>query len=176
MSEDRDADDTTGGRDDTRTPPVDGGADERPVERPESRRDQTSSSSPPDDAPLSGIRASIEERRERRQRRESSTPDVDEAFEEASSDPVLDGEQVWEDLLSGQDDAVDVLAFGDPVEGESGDVTVIESSVCHSCKYFGEPPELHCTHEGTTIRKMVDMDHYEVVDCPVVKNRSDLRD
>lgn len=168
MSDDEDAADTP--RDQER-------GSQRPSRdgRPGERRDQESASSDADadDAPLSGLRANIEERRQRRQ---SSTPDVDEVFEEASSEPVVDGEQVWEDLLEGQDDTAGVLAFGEPVEGEPEDVTVIPNSVCHSCTYFGDPPELHCTHEGTTIRRMVDMDHYEVVDCPIVKNRSDLQE
>ena len=126
-----------------------------------------------DDAPLSGLRADIEERRQQRQ---SAAPDVDEVFEDAGSEPVVDGEQVWEDLLDDQDAEAGVLAFGEPVEGEGEEVTVIPSRVCHSCKHFGDPPELHCSHDGTTIRRMVDMDRYEVVDCPVVKNRSDLQD
>lgn len=136
-------------------------------------RDQESASPDSDDAPLSGLRADIEERR---RRRASSTPDVDEVFEEASSEPVIDGEQVWKDLLEDSSEEAGVLAFGDPVEDEPEDVTVIPNSVCHSCTYFGDPPELHCTHEGTSIRKMVDMDHYEVVDCPIVKKRSDLQE
>lgn len=171
MTDDRDADDTPDdGEHSTRIPPADRDTDERPTTASDSEDVDT------DDAPLSGLRANIEERRKRRQRGESSTPDVDEVFEQASSEPVIDGDQVWEDLVSGQGEAAGVLAFGEPVEGESEDVTVIPNSVCHSCTYFGEPPELHCTHEGTTIRRMVDMDHYEVVDCPVVKNRSDLQD
>ena len=126
------------------------------------------------EAPLSGLRANIEERRQQRQQRESSNPAVDDAFQEAATDPVVDGEQVWEDLLAGQDEDAGVLAFGEQVESESADVRIIPNRVCHSCTHFGDPPELHCTHDGTTIRRMVDMAHYEVVECPVVKNRSDL--
>lgn len=128
------------------------------------------------EAPLSGLRANIEERRQQRRQRESSNPAVDEAFQEAVTDPVVDGEQVWEDLLTGQDEDAGVLAFGEQVESESADVRIIPNRVCHNCTHFGDPPELHCTHDGTTIRRMVDMDHYEVVECPVVKNRSDLQD
>ena len=146
--------------------------DAEPPDRATTAPDRDAEAPKRDDAPLAGLRADIEERRQRRQ---SSTQDVDEVFEEAGSEPVVDGEQVWEDLLAGQDGEAGVLAFGEPVDGESADVTVIPSRVCHSCTHFGDPPELHCTHDGTTIRCMVDMDHYEVVDCPVVKNRSDLQ-
>lgn len=133
------------------------------------------------DVPLSGLRADIEERRRERQ---ESVPEPDEAFDEAVTEPLLDGEQVWEDLVSSQEDDAGTVAFGDQVEEPEdplteepeADVTIIQDSVCHNCKYFGEPPELHCTHDGTSIRRMVDMKRFEVVDCPVVKSRSDLRE
>lgn len=121
--------------------------------------------------PLSGLRADIEERRKER---ESEAPAVEDVFEKTAEEPMLDGEQIWEDLLESQDAEAAPFALGEAVEGEAADVRVIESRICHSCKWFGEPPELHCTHDGTTIRRMVDMDHYEVEECPVVKNRSDL--
>lgn len=150
--------------------------DEKPSqdrERFDARRDRKTDATGTEDAPLSGLRANIEERRQQRQ---TSTRDVDEVFEEAGSAPVVDGEQIWEDLLAGQEEAAGLLAFGEEVERESEDVCLIPNRVCHSCKHFGDPPELHCTHDGTTIRRMVDMDRYEVVECPVVKNRSDLQE
>ncbi len=162
MSKDPDEPDAAGRNGDAESTDGDDTAPERDVETQDRG-----------DAPLSGLRADIEERRQQRQ---SAAPDVDGVFEEAGSEPIVDGERVWEDLLDGQDAEAGVLAFGEPVEGEGEDVTVIPSRVCHSCKHFGDPPELYCSHDGTTIRRMVDMDRYEVVDCPVVKNRSDLQD
>lgn len=121
--------------------------------------------------PLSGLREDIEERRERRR---DSAPAVEDVFESGSEEPVLDGEQVWEDLLAGQADEAGMLAFGEKVEGETADVRIIPDRICHNCEYFADPPDLHCNHDGTEIRRLVDMEHYEVVDCPVVKHRSDL--
>lgn len=181
-------DEQTGGQHESSGEPASGGepesvpendpwGDEKPSQdrkRFDARRDRTADATGNEDAPLSGLRADIEERRQQRQ---SSTPDVDEVFEEAGSAPVVDGEQIWEDLLAGHEEVPGLLAFGEAVEeGTSEDVTIIPNRVCHSCKHFGDPPELHCTHEGTTIRRMVDMDRYEVVECPVVKNRSDLQE
>jgi hypothetical protein len=118
--------------------------------------------------PLADLTRDIEERRRTRE-----TPDVDEVFEPAGSEPVVDGEAVWEALVEDRDDS-GLVAFAETVEDESAAVHVIPSSVCHGCPHFGDPPELHCVHEGTTIRRVVDMDHFEVVACPVVEQRSDL--
>lgn len=69
----------------------------------------------------------------------------------------LDPEEVWSELEGG-DEAAD----------EGSDVRVQHRSVCHGCKYFSTPPEMHCNHEGTEILEVVDTDHYEVVDCPMM--------
>jgi len=147
-----------------------------PTESAESKETDTpaepdSSDSPSSHGPLSGLREDIEARRDRRA---NATPDAEDVFETGNDEPVLDGEQVWEDLLEGQADEAGMLAFGEQVEDETADVRIIPDRICHNCKYFADPPDLHCTHDGTEIRRVVDMDHYEVVDCPVVKHRSDL--
>ena len=52
--------------------------------------------------------------------------------------------------------------------GHDSDVRTIPKETCHSCPHFGDPPELHCTHEGTDILAMTDADHFRVADCPIV--------
>ncbi|GGL25640.1 hypothetical protein GCM10009037_06600 [Halarchaeum grantii] len=58
--------------------------------------------------------------------------------------------------------------------GAEGDVRVISDRTCHSCEFFADPPDLACTHEGTEIRRVVDTDHYEVVNCPMVLDDVDI--
>ncbi|QLC32898.1 hypothetical protein EFA46_001275 [Halarchaeum sp. CBA1220] len=55
-----------------------------------------------------------------------------------------------------------------------GDVRVISDRTCHNCEFFADPPDLACTHEGTAIRRVVDTDHYEVVNCPMVLDDVDI--
>lgn len=117
--------------------------------------------------PLSDLAADVRERRERE-------PDEDfgELFSEVEVGEV-DGEAAWRELL--MEDEGEPLAIGERVEtDEDRDVRVIENRTCHRCQYFGEPPELHCTHEGTEIRRVVDTDHYEVVDCPMVVDEEEF--
>jgi hypothetical protein len=93
--------------------------------------------------------------------------DAEEAFEEIDAGEV-NVEDVWEELEAGRE------RTGETV-GEAGgeDVRRIEKSVCHQCPNFGDPPELHCTNEGTTIREMPDNERFVVVDCPVVGGDSE---
>ncbi|UPW01141.1 hypothetical protein M0R88_03325 [Halorussus gelatinilyticus] len=48
------------------------------------------------------------------------------------------------------------------------DVRTIPKTTCHGCPHFGDPPELHCTHESTDILAMVDSERFRVADCPIV--------
>lgn len=45
---------------------------------------------------------------------------------------------------------------------------------CESCEHFSEPPEVFCTHPGTTIVEFEDIDHVRVRNCPVVAERQAL--
>jgi hypothetical protein len=99
-------------------------------------------------------------------------PDLDEEFEEVET-PEIDADEVWADLEEGTDD--EPVTTGERVDAAiSGDVRVIPKRTCHTCPYFGAPPELHCTHEGTEIRSVVSPDEFEVVDCPMVVDDEDL--
>lgn len=108
------------------------------------------------DAPLSALASSVEERRGQ----SADRPD-DELFSEESV-PEIDADVVWDRL---EDDDRPEL----PDEAER-DVRVVEKrSYCEQCPFFSEPPEVSCTHDGTEILELVDMDHFRVVDCPKVR-------
>ncbi|GGL51050.1 hypothetical protein [Halocalculus aciditolerans] len=110
------------------------------------------------DAPLADLAASVSEDA-------ASDDDFDELFEEAG-ESVIDGEDVWEELLDENGDAGLVAEVVDT--DLDRDVRVIESRLCHGCPHFATPPDVHCNHDGTEIREVVDTDHFEVVDCPMV--------
>lgn len=111
-----------------------------------------------EDEPLAEIAADVERRRE--------ADDEDEALFQSMETETVDSDEVWAQLAG--DEEVPV-AVGDVVDPESErDVRRIPSRTCHGCRYFAAPPEMACEHEGTEIREVVDVDHYEVVDCPMV--------
>lgn len=88
---------------------------------------------------------------------------TEDVFEEVNVSDV-DVDSVWEELEAG------VGPSGEPLDAEE-DVRRISKSICHNCPHFGDPPELSCTHEGTTIREMPDNEHFVVVECPVVNDQ-----
>lgn len=116
------------------------------------------------DAPMADLARRVSEGQE--------PPDLDEEFEEVHT-PEIDADDVWADLEEGTDD--EPVTTGQRVDAAiAGDVRVIPKRTCHTCPYFGAPPELHCTHEGTEIRSVVSPDEFEVVDCPMVVDDEDL--
>lgn len=88
-------------------------------------------------------------------------------YREAVDD--VESEAVWADLLMGEGDTTKSFEPTAIEEIEGRDFQVVPTTLCHRCEFFGDPPKLHCTHEGTTIHETVDMDHYRVSDCPMVK-------
>lgn len=85
----------------------------------------------------------------------------------------IDSEDVWADLEAGASD--EPITTGERVDSAAeGDVRIIPKRTCHTCPYFGAPPELHCTHEGTEIREVASPEEFEVVDCPMVVDDDDL--
>ncbi|MEE6209438.1 hypothetical protein U3A55_04585 [Salarchaeum sp. III] len=145
-------------------------ADAPADERDESRNDERAVEARGEErsAPLSDLATGVRERGESR----AGDQEFDDLFSEVDVTDV-DGEQAWRDLLAEQEG--EPLAVGQQVESEEDrDVRHIENRTCHNCQYFGEPPELHCTHEGTEIRRVVDTDHYEVVDCPMVVDEEEF--
>lgn len=114
-----------------------------------------------DDAPLSELRADVGSRST-----EGDGPDEDPFFPETT--PPLDSEAVWAELL--MDEAETPGGFQAREPAEDGEDQVVSKGLCHRCSYFGDPPTLHCTHDGTTIRRVVDMDSYRVSNCPMVES------
>ncbi|MFW6434855.1 MAG: hypothetical protein ACOCY1_00595 [Halovenus sp.] len=92
---------------------------------------------------------------------------VDSAFAEMDVEQI-DPETVWQELTSAQSRG----SVGDVQDRTYADVS--KHSYCEQCEYFSEPPEVHCTHEGTEIVEFLDMETVRVVDCPVVTEREKL--
>lgn len=120
-------------------------------------------------APLAELAADVGSRET-----EPEDEEIEEVFEEM--EPETDVDALWEEIESSE--AEEPLVAGEPVEavGSDRDVRVIPNRICHRCRFFGDPPDLSCTHEGTEIREVVDTEHYEVVDCPMVVDEDSLED
>lgn len=95
-------------------------------------------------------------------------PGLDGVFQEASYVEPQAGDP-WESMDAGS-------ASGEVVEstGEPGEHTVPKRAYCERCEHFSEPPEVSCTHPGTTIVEFPDIDHVRVRNCPVVAERQAL--
>jgi hypothetical protein len=125
----------------------------------------------PDDAdddgssPLSSLKRTIAERRDEADRSISEEP----LFIEEDLTTV-DREAVWADLLLADDDPEGLLDPSDVEDG--GRYHIVSKGLCHRCEHFADPPELRCTHEGTTIHQAVDMEHYRVSECPMIDGDS----
>jgi len=113
--------------------------------------------------PLADVASAVDERRRRRE------GDADGPFESVDV-AEIDGEALWERLTDDDGDfevaAATAVADAEWLDGR--DVRTIEKSTCHSCPYFDDPPAVACTHEGTDILEMPDVDHFRVADCPMV--------
>lgn len=59
----------------------------------------------------------------------------------------------------------------EPVELGTDTVVVPASTYCRGCEYFDEPPEVRCTHSGTQIVELVDLNRFKVRNCPIVAQR-----
>lgn len=99
---------------------------------------------------------------------DSSLEELDAFFEEESFEEV-ESDELWDALEAEPDPAGGVEA------GESPNEHIVRKrQYCESCEYFSEPPEVHCTHAGTTIVEYVDLDHVRVRNCPIVARRQSL--
>jgi hypothetical protein len=117
-----------------------------------------------EDAPMADLAKRVAERTE------EPTPEGEFTSVETAE---IDSEDVWADLEAGTSD--EPITTGERVDtGEEGDVRIIPKRTCHTCPYFGDPPNLHCTHEGTEIREVASPEEFEVVDCPMVVDDGEL--
>lgn len=101
------------------------------------------------------------------------TPEVDR---EALWRQVAD-EETAERAIEEMDVDADRTDDRSSVADHEGVERVVEKSVyCHACPHFSSPPDVRCTHEGTAILEAVDMDHFRVVDCPVVEENEAIEE
>lgn len=138
----------------------------------------------PREGPMGDLAAEIDRRREE----EGDDADLGDLFEESDVEAV-DREALWRQVageeaaelvdsdVDGSDDGPTVQsptpeATEDP--GDRAERVVEKRSYCQGCEHFSAPPEVHCSHEGTEILEAVDMEHFRVVDCPVVAEDEEL--
>lgn len=114
--------------------------------------------------PLSGLRDELDREKGEESTPEESTPGT---FVEESVEPV-DSDGVWADLLMDDENPEGHFEPTEEVTGPEGTTQVISKRICERCPYLEEPPTLECTHEGTTIHELVDVDHVRVSSCPMV--------
>lgn len=172
------ADDTTDDRDDasTATPPSERPGDDGDASEGGQTADtgDEPADTGDDRVPLSDLADRISERGDRA---EGDAAERDELFEEVRVSE-LDDEDVWTSLVGDESpdgDAVGTGAEAEPVEGSAGGVdhVVPKAEFCQRCAYFGDPPTLECTHEGTAIVDVPDADHFRVRNCPMVDGDGD---
>lgn len=134
--------------------PTETGDEERP-ELPEGDDDQ-----PPE---LEGERAGPlgEMADEFEQRREEREAEFDDDLFESVDVGDVDSEALWEQV-STDDPSVETEPDAPEVR------TISKSKYCQRCEFFTDPPDVGCTHDGTTIRSEATMDEFEVVDCPKI--------
>lgn len=148
-------------------------------EKPSSERDERERREP-----LGGLTEEIDRRRKRK------GDGLDDAFENVSVESV-DTDAVWEQLSREDADptadvSVDEPTIGTDAGNGSGldrdtlgdrDVRVVEKrSFCQRCRYFSDPPDVACSHEGAEILELVDAEHFRVVDCPMVDEAERLNE
>lgn len=96
--------------------------------------------------------------------------DVD-PFEEIQVASV-DEDAVWAELPGKVPDESDAPVGVPPPDVDVGGGAVVpKRSYCERCEHFADPPEVSCCNPGTEIRELVDVDHFRVVNCPVVARR-----
>lgn len=118
-----------------------------------------------DSVPLSGLRDEVNRRDRDDPERERAV--ADDAFMEETVEPV-DSEGVWADLLMEDDNPEGHFEATETDAGAEKPTQVISKRICERCRYLEAPPALECTHDGTTIHELVDMDHVRVSNCPMV--------
>jgi hypothetical protein len=104
------------------------------------------------DGPLGDLADRMREQRE-------AADGAEDLFEEVEVGAV-DEETLWKQVAADEGFAVEP-----PVERED---VIEKSAYCEKCEFFTGPPRTRCTHEGTTILELADLEHFRVRNCPVV--------
>jgi hypothetical protein len=131
-------------------------------------------------APLEEMAGDVRKRRQRREQEPESDP-----FEEVDIGNV-DGEAVWEELLTEEEMSeaeravgagVSATEVGSASAGERIEHIVPKDQFCSRCPYLGDPPGLACEHDGTEIVEVTDSERFRVRGCPFTgQEESDLAD
>ncbi|KOX92234.1 hypothetical protein [Haloarcula rubripromontorii] len=113
-------------------------------------------SSPSPDDPFSGMD----------DRGEDPFGSAESAFERVDVDHI-DADKVWAEI------ADDDESKSAP---ESRYAEVSKHRYCEQCEHFSEPPNAHCTNEGTEIVEFLDMETVRLLDCPIVAEQHEIED
>jgi hypothetical protein len=113
------------------------------------------------EGPLGDLAAGVDERRQRRDA-------VDDELFESVDVGEVDADTLWEQV------AAEEPSVATP---DSRAVRELDKrKYCAGCPHFSRPPEVHCEHDGTDILGQVDMETFEVADCPIVLEDERLED
>jgi hypothetical protein len=94
-------------------------------------------------------------------------PFEDDVFEQMDVGE-LDPDKVWESIAEAEEEG-SISQRKERIYAE-----VSKHRYCEQCEFFSDPPDVHCSHEGTEILEFLDQTTVRVVDCPVVAERKEL--
>jgi hypothetical protein len=86
------------------------------------------------------------------------------AFERVDVDHI-DADKVWAEIAE-DDDSRETP--------ESRYAEVSKHRYCEQCEHFSEPPNAHCTNDGTEIMEFLDMETVRLLNCPVVAEQHEI--
>ena len=115
-----------------------------------------SGSSPSPDDPFSGMD----------ERGEDPFGSGESAFERVDVDHI-DADKVWAEIAADDDSET---------TPDSRYAEVSKHRYCEQCEHFSEPPNAHCTNDGTEIMEFLDMETVRLLDCPVVAEQHEIED
>jgi len=145
---------------------------------------------PASDSPDTDAESDVFDELDAEQPAAGDAPDAEEIFDEMDVSEV-DGEALWDELAglaSQADDTVAVTAeptvegpdVGEPLGGgslgsgsvaagaDSDEAVVDKRQYCQQCPYFSDPPDVACSHEGTSIVEVLIDGQFRLRGCPVV--------
>ncbi|MEF8785228.1 MAG: hypothetical protein V5A45_04790 [Haloarculaceae archaeon] len=140
--------------------------DEVPEERPDKRDGQSEfveQESPSIDTSSTATDTSFEDVGTR-----EGDPFADDVFEQMDVGE-LDPDEVWASISEAEKEG-SVSQRKERIYAE-----VSKHSYCEQCEFFSDPPDVHCSHDGTEILEFLDQTTVRVVDCPVVAERKELQ-
>lgn len=154
-------------------------AERRPIDQRDGRPTPGTEETDDEEAPLERLAGDV------RQRRQDEPDSESDPFERMEAGAV-DGEDVWEEILSeGEaseaERAVGVGASAIEVDGaseaERTEYVVPKDEFCGRCPYLGDPPELACENDSTEIVEVTDSERFRVRGCPFAgRDDSELAD